>query len=303
MNYHNIILTGVPRAGTTLSGNLLNKVANTVALHEPIQWERLTDISDHSVVYAEINHFFQNMRYSLQETQSAISKQRNRRVPDNPMGNPPFWGRWIPNRLLAYSFFRRMALRRFQVSRGEITVQKPLSDNFFLCIKHTGPFTALLDTLLQNHRCYAVIRNPLAVLLSWNSINFVLREGHHREAERFDPQLSHQLAQIPDRFERQISLLSWFFAKYSTTLPSNHIIRYEDIVTTGGSALKIIIPEASELDEPLENKNQNPLYDVRLLHSLGKVLLHTDGAFWKFYTRESVRVLCEKISSARSALV
>ncbi len=301
-SHHNIILTGIPRAGTTLSCHLLNKIADTVALHEPIQWKCLSDTSDHNVVCAEIDTFFQQMRHSLQVTQSAISQQRNRSVPDNPMGTPPFWVRWIPGYLLQHPFFRKKALRRSQVSRGWITVQKPLSAQFLLCIKHTGPFTALLNTLLQNHRCFAVIRNPLSVLLSWNSINFALREGHHPEAERFAPQLSHRLAQISDRIERQISLLSWFFARYSEALPPNHIIRYEDVIATGGRALEIIVSAASELDESLKSKNQNPLYDRRLLHTIEKALLNTDGAFWEFYTRESVQAICEKMRNGHFKL-
>ncbi len=300
MNYtnrHNIILTGMPRAGTTLSCHLLNKLADTVALHEPIHWGSLSDTSDHTVVCAEIGVFFQQMRQSLQETKSAISKQRNRNVPDNSMSNLPFLARQIPNRLLHYPFFRRIALRRPRVSRGWITVQKPLSTQFSLCIKHTGPFTAMLNTLLQNHHCVAVIRNPLSILLSWNSIDFSLRKGRHSAAERFDPHLSNQLTQISSRIERQVSLLSWFFARYSATLPSSNIIRYEDIIATRGRALKIIVPEASKLDEPLESKNQNPLYDLRLLHSLEKALMNTDGAFWEFYSPESVRSLCEEMSN------
>lgn len=292
-HHHNIILTGIPRAGTTLSCHLLNKVADTVALHEPIVWDRSVEEPDHTVVCAEIDAFFEQTRRSVLQTRSAISQQLKGSVPDNPMGNYPIWAGWIPDRLLAYPIFRRVALRTYRVSRGKITVAKTLNPNFSLCIKHTGPFTTLLNTLLRKHRCYAIVRNPLSVLLSWNSINFALREGHLSEAEWLDVSLSRQLAQISDRFERQISLLSWFFRKYRVTLPASNIIRYEDIIATGGRALGVIVAEASELDEQLENKNRNSLYNDSLLYFLAEALLNSDGAFWEFYTRESVRSLCE----------
>lgn len=43
MNENNIILTGLPRSGTTLSVHLLNKLPNTVGLHEPIKFKEILD--------------------------------------------------------------------------------------------------------------------------------------------------------------------------------------------------------------------------------------------------------------------
>jgi hypothetical protein len=34
----NVVLTGLPRSGTTLVCRLLNKLPDTVALHEPLSW-------------------------------------------------------------------------------------------------------------------------------------------------------------------------------------------------------------------------------------------------------------------------
>ena len=286
---NNIILTGVPRGGTTLTCHLLNKVDDTVALHEPIAWNRVADKPDRSAVCAEIDTFFQQARRSLLETKSAISQQRNGNVPDNPMGNYPLWTQWVPKQLLDYPLFRRFGLRTYRVSRDTVEITKDLSTDFALCIKHTGPFTALLEPLLQHYRCYAIIRNPLSVLLSWNSINFALREGHMVEAEWLDPQLAAQLAQVPDRFDRQIALLSWCFAQFEATLPPENVIRYEEIIASGGRALAVIVPQACGLTEPLASKNQNKLYDQALLPLLADRLLNTDGVFWKFYTPESVQ--------------
>lgn len=288
---HNIVLTGVPRGGTTLSCHLLNKVADTVALHEPIVWNRSTAEPDHVAVCAEIHAFFRQTRTSLLRTKSAISQQHNGSVPDNPMGGYPIWARWMPKALLAYPWLRRFGLRTYRVSRDRVEITKALSDDFTLCIKHTGPFTALLPRLLQQYRCYAIIRNPLAVLLSWNSINFALREGHMLEAEWLDPTLAQHLARIPDRFDRQIVLLSWFFAQYEQTLPAGNVIRYEEIIASGGAALQAVAPGAGGLQEPLTSKNQNKLYDQALLPLIAQKLLHADGAFWKYYTRESVETL------------
>ena len=39
------LITGVPRSGTTLCCNLLNQCDNVVALHEPIDPQKLTSTS------------------------------------------------------------------------------------------------------------------------------------------------------------------------------------------------------------------------------------------------------------------
>lgn len=48
------------------------------------------------------------------------------------------------------------------------------------------------------------------------------------------------------------------------------------------------MPAAAGLDEPLENKNLNPLYKRDKVLRFGENLLQSEGAYWDFYTRESV---------------
>ena len=70
-------------------------------------------------------------------------------------------------------------------------------------------------------------------------------------------------------------------------------MRYEDICRSRGKALQVIVPEASGFDEPLEIKNLNPLYPRDKVLSFGQRLLESEGAYWNFYTRESVREIIE----------
>jgi hypothetical protein len=44
LNQTNIVSTGLPRSGTTLTCHLLNKLPNTVALHEPIAPGQFVDL-------------------------------------------------------------------------------------------------------------------------------------------------------------------------------------------------------------------------------------------------------------------
>ena len=60
-------------------------------------------------------------------------------------------------------------LRLERAKRGWVQVRKPLSPDFNLAMKHPAAFTALLPELATRISCYAIVRNPLAALASWNS--------------------------------------------------------------------------------------------------------------------------------------
>jgi hypothetical protein len=131
------------------------------------------------------------------------------------------------------------------------------------------------------------------VLGSWNSVAMSFRDGHAPNAERLDEALRTALASIEDRIERQIHLLAWFYEKYDRVLPRSRIIRYEDLVASGGKALTAITPAAGTLGSPLVSRNRSGVYGAGVLRRLASTLLERDGAFWRFYSREDVKALAE----------
>jgi hypothetical protein len=182
-----------------------------------------------------------------------------------------------------------------RAEKGKISLDKELERNFFLVVKQPALFSSLLPVLAQRFSCYAVVRNPLSVLASWNSVDHRVREGHSRGAELYDEVLRGELASTDDRVSRQLLLLSWWYERFYTTLDEEHIIRYEELVSSGGRALSAINPAAKTLNEPLSSQNFNALYDHGEMREIGKMLLGREGAYWHFYTRESVEKLVEGI--------
>lgn len=270
----NIIITGVPRSGTTLTCHLLDTLPNVVALHEPMVMRKFAQMSSREAL-REMDQFFAESRHSLLASGTVTTKQVGGKVPDNPV----------------HDHYAASGKRESRATRDTITVNKPLSPDFTLCVKHPSGFSALLDLLVDRHPCYAIVRNPLSVLASWNSVSFPVSRGHAPAAERVDHQLEQDLAEIDDLHDRQLHLLSWFFSRYRDHLPFDHVIRYEDIVASGGAVLRAIIPAASVLCETLQSQNVNKLYDLGLMQTLGTKLLNADGAFWNYFTRDSVRQL------------
>jgi len=274
---HDILVTGLPRSGTTLLCHLLNKVPDTVALHEPLDMSRVAKLETPSAIADEVASFCQATRTSLITRGAAFSRAIDGKVPDNN----------VPDAAVVAS-----GLRQGGAEREEITFDKPLTADLLLVVKHPILFTGMLETLTARFTCFAVIRNPLAVLGSWNSVAMGVQNGHARYAEQVDPGLRASLAAIKDRIERQFFLLAWFYEKYARLLPGERIIRYEDVIASGGRALQAITPAAQALAEPLASKNASRVYPRDTQRALAERLLRSKhDSFWKFYTRESVEAL------------
>lgn len=279
MNHSNIILTGLPRSGTTLICHLLNKVNNTIALDEPMTGSFAKGTTKQQIC-TEIAEFFASSRQSVLQNKKVLTKHVNGKVPDNSFGSEK----------------SDNGLRIIHIERSFIQIENDVSDDFTLCIKHNGLFTSLLIELTAFFPCYAIIRNPLAILASWNSVDIPINKGHIPVAENIDQELSQKLNTMPDKIDRQFYILSWFFNHYKKALPREKIIRYEDIIASGGASLQIVVPEAIKLSEPLINKNLHQLYDRELMSALGERLLITEGDFWHFYTHEDVKTLLSEIT-------
>lgn len=269
---HDIVLAGLPRSGSTLTCHLINKLPDAVALNEPMNIGHFKDQPDKEAICNNISEFFVRMRGALEKTGTAMSKHIDGVVPDNPV------------------LHERTSdgLRRGAAILGSVDFSKNLPDNFTLVVKHPSTFAALVPELINHFTIYATIRNPVAVLSSWNSVSMPIQDGHAPKGENMDTELRDKLKEIPDRLDRQMHLLCWFFERFSL-LPAENIINYETLISSEGSCLRSLAASAASLKEPLESRNQSDLYDAELTPVLVERLLRErDAAFWDFYSRESV---------------
>ncbi len=60
--------------------------------------------------------------------------------------------------------------------------------------------------------------------------------------------------------------------------------------------LSAVTLAAETLQEPLSSQNPNALYDRKEMRELGSRLLDREGAYWRFYSRESVERLIDEIA-------
>jgi hypothetical protein len=249
-------------------------------LHEPMNVFEFVGRSGNEIAEL-IEKFCTEARKSLHEEGFAVSKHVGGKVRDNSAA------------------VDRAGKRVRQTEHGRIEIDKPLSQDFTLAIKHPAAFTALIEALSKHFECYAIVRNPLATIASWNSLDwFPLKDGHLPVGEKLDVDLARDLAGIADVFDRQIHILEWFYDQFRRFLKESAVIKYEALIESRGRELGRFFPAGTQLDENLASKNVSEFYDRALMTEIGGRLLKREGALWNFYSKRDVESLLAEITSS-----
>ena len=274
------LLSGIPRSGTSLCCRLAGGLPDLVALSEPLQPRQLADCSDPLDGCIRIETLVGRIRARAAAERRAPSIQSGGSLDDNraASGDMGVGG-----------------LRRLRAEWGEIVLDKPLSARFGLLVKHNALFAALLPRLATSFPFLALVRNPLAVLASWQTVDLPIQRGRIPMGERFDPELRRALDREPEPLRRQIVVLNWFFARYRAHLPPEHVIRYEDLVETGGQTLFRLLDHADAEPVTLKSRNDSALYGKAMTGTLLEALLESGGPWTHFYSPEDCKRVAEKI--------
>lgn len=283
MQAHAWLLSGLPRSGSSLCCRLADGLPNAVALSEPLDFNALAEIPGPDAACAQIRDFAARTRTRILAEGRAPSVQVDGRLDDN---------------LVALER-SGAALRPPRSALGEIQVQGRLKRDFTLLIKHNALFAALLPGLTPAFSCLALVRNPLATLASWQTVGLPVQQGHIPAGERFDRRLGCRLEQETDPLQRQLMVLNWFFAQYRAHLPPERILRYEDLIESGGLNLLRLIGGEDARPASLSSRNCNPLYRQAEPDQLLAALLREGGDWRHFYSEADCIALAAGIRRAR----
>lgn len=270
MMRNDIVLTGLARSGTTLVVSILNRLENVVALHEPINFTRYPLTPERAV--DDLQKYF---RVSRDEILSA--GQIDGKLVNGGGGNS--FGEKLNN----------FGLRKSIDYYGIIEINKSLVNDFLFVVKHPMAFTALVGVLSSAFPVFALIRNPLSVLASWNSIDHSLIDGRAPQAELRDSFLKSRLDDESDFLNRQLIVLDWAFGQYGKFLSASSIIRYEQVILTEGKCLDVIVKNARALSEPISSRNANGLYNLTMLDNWFDRMLIRGGAWLDFYSERKIK--------------
>ncbi len=261
----NWVFTGIPRAGTSVSTRLLGSLPNTVALNEPLQLKDFQYYSDPAMALQFIRQRYQAIRKQVEVRGTAPAVNLAGAQGDARVQAADGTG-----------------LRQPQgaVSDVEVSAQP----GFRLVIKQNALFTALLHGLTDDFECLALVRNPLEVLASWQTVDLAINRGSLPGGERYDGQLAGALEGEPDRLARQLLILDWFYRRFRACLPDARILRFEEVARCGAVPLAKAVGDKAAEAEPLAQTPLVERYPGVDLQSLMAALLTGPEGWRMFYT-------------------
>jgi hypothetical protein len=175
----NVLLTGIPRSGTTLLTALLDCPPDSVAIGEPQGLGALQKqyANDHPGFIKKLNEYFADVR-------EKISNKK------------PFKDRKAVNGKPLTNYVEGSGGQRTKSYVIADRQVEYVEEDFYLVFKAPVIFTAVLPAILANksYKVIAVIRNPISTILSWNSVDFPISKGRLPAGEEYWPELGGWLA-------------------------------------------------------------------------------------------------------------
>lgn len=261
----NILISGIPRSGTTLLTATLHDIPNCVALGEPEDLKQLHKRSISPEDYA------QKIAQYLAATRTKIS------------AGEPIALNFDKGALhVSSNYFKRTATasgyraeRNYELRETVIPVH---DDSFTLCIKNNAQFASCLESLvaLPDVLIVGVVREPLACLFSWRSLNMPISSGKLPAGERFARELR-KFGKLEDVLLAQVKILDWFFGVFYRLRERIRLVRYEEFIARPAT-VREFMPVPQEYTFPVyQSMNRRAEYNLEEEEKMKTYLLrHTE---------------------------
>lgn len=213
-----LLITGIPRSGTTLLTALADCQPDSVALNEP-RWQ---------FQWAESNLQTSGPEDFARWLVGDCAVIRRRLLDGVPIPE-----RRLPDGSAVTNYYRltpqqENARPEFQV----IPFTRPgLSPDFRLAVKHNGLYLSALPQLIETQAftILAVVRHPVGVLASWNAVPIPLGEGKMPGALYWKNMMA-LTASPMELLEKQVRMYDLACKRLLAARPQIHLLRYEDIM-------------------------------------------------------------------------
>jgi hypothetical protein len=245
-----IVITGIPRSGTTLLSALLNNPPSSVSIGEP-RWhgKRVRDLNGDAEAFADwLQADFQDVRNKIENGQAIETREA-------------LDGGILTN-------YRAGNEKNFRFAHKTFVVEP----KFVLAMKSPVLYTAVLPSLIaRGHSVIAIIRNPVATLLSWASVPFPISRGRLPAGERYWPELAAITGSTRPVLERQAMIWELFARRYVESKSAISLLRYEDLVARPQIAGDLAGTAVAQV--PIcHGMNQNDLYRLEAAHEIKTAL-------------------------------
>lgn len=216
---NDVILTGMPRGGTSLIAALIDSLPDAVALNEPLwhfDWMVRNAATSHARDFAHwVVDDFGTTRQKLVRC-VPIAERRGS------------GGEAVTNYYRENSHSKRIASTTERVD----FIRPNLSPDFTLAIKHNAPYLAVLNELAEVGAIpiIAIVRHPVGVISSWKETPIPMSNGRMPGAKFYWDEmrvLSDSSMNLDEKLIRMYDLICKRLYDSSSQV---HVIRYEDLV-------------------------------------------------------------------------
>lgn len=249
----NILITGIPRSGTSLLTKLLSQQENVLCFSEPswlkdIRYPEQTAEEFSNALKDKINHIRKDIKYGNPVTITV--KKGTKDLPDN--------------------YFKKSDQGQINLKQDkEIFVE--YSENLVIVIKSNTLFTACLTELIkqQGWEIFAIVRDPLYTLLSWRSLDIPISRGEIKIGEIYSEEVR-EIVNESDILKRQVLILNWFMAQFKTN--KCQYIKYENLINNPNLTLNKILNNQNDVGLQLKSGNVFKNYNDPGLMKIQKYL-------------------------------
>jgi hypothetical protein len=218
-----LIITGVPRSGTTLAAAIVDRSCDAFCLFEPDSHVKLMQTAK------DVDDFVARLRREFDATRQALLAGKG--VPDRRAGD----GAPVTD-----YFADAMPGRRREPAFTIRDVSRPgLSPDFVLGAKHNALYAAVLPqiALTGRFRVVGLVRDPVAVLRSWQSLDLPISQGRLPAAERFWPEMAALTHSNMELHEKQIRIYDLLCRRFADLSRQIEVIHYEALVANPAQLL------------------------------------------------------------------
>jgi hypothetical protein len=251
-----LIVTGIPRSGTTLVCSLISQMRNAYCLSEPMEVDGyIRQAASADEFLLKVSEFFEQQRRQIIESGAALNRA-------DRSGD------------LSSNYFRRNGSGQIEDESLIASVQVDVeNDDFTLAVKHNAHFLAVLPRLiaLGRYQVFSVIRHPVPTILSWQSLRLPVSSGRLPAAENLWPAVR-EIAQSPrELMVKQVLLYETLMTRILECRQGVHIISYEKLVADPAQ-LCVLMNQSYRKPVTLNSQNENKHYDWSKAEALKEAL-------------------------------
>lgn len=256
INQKSVIVTGVPRGGTTLLGSLINGLENSYCISEPMAVEEQLHLATTPEEFVQrTKDYFQDQRKQILSTGMAV----NRISKD---GQP------------VTNYFRRVGKQQIHHEYVEAEEKVKIKDeNFILAVKHNAHFLSILPLLCQETglAILSIIRHPIPTILSWRSLNLPISNGRLPSGEKFWPELYEVAHSDRNVLQKQVIIYELILVRLLKLRHRLHLLSYEKLVDDPSYVCRVFKQTFKNFAQ-LQSRNRSNDYNWEQIHEIREFL-------------------------------